>query len=349
MSDRTFTRRVLARRIARFVEDALAHRVPETFESLALDIHRWQVTRDPVLAALVEGPVTQWSEIPAVPVALFAQLPIGACPRNEATVVFRTSGTTSGLRGEHHLRSTALYDRGALGWARRCVPGLPGTVVALLEDPATAPDASLSHMCALFGSASWHLRDGVLDLAGLSRALEGEGPRFVASTAFALAEWLDRAPRPLPAGSTLMVTGGFKGRNHTVDEQGLYDAARRVLRPGRVVTEYGMTELSSQLWGTPELPYLPPPWLGVIAVDPLSGDPVPPGAPGQLRFTDLCNLDGTLAIETMDEGRVHADGTVEWLSRLTGAPPRGCSLTVEQAWARRSELPDPLTEPGLDG
>ena len=333
---RTFTRRVLARRIARFVDDALEGRVPEPFDELALDIHRWQVPRDPVLGALVEGPVSRWSEIPAVPVALFAQLPVGACPRDEATVVFRTSGTTTGLRGEHHLRSTALYDRGAARWARRCVPGMPERVTALLADPAVAPDSSLSHMCTLFGPATWHVRDGLLDADGLERALREGGPRFVPTTAFALAEWLDHRPGPLPAGSVLMITGGFKGRVHALDAGGLVEMAREVLRPARVVTEYGMTELSSQLWGTPELPYLRPPWLEVVAVDPASGDPVPAGERGQLRFYDLCNLDGTLAVETMDEGRVHRDGTVEWLARLGGAPPRGCSLTVEEAWRRRT-------------
>ena len=102
-----------------------------------------------------------------------------------------------------------------------------------------------------------------------------------------------------------------------------------------LVTEYGMTELSSQLWGTPDKPYRPPPWLRVVAVDPASATPLPPGTSGQLRFVDLCNLDGTLAIETMDAGTVQADGRVLLHGRLEGAVARGCSLTVEDVWAAR--------------
>jgi hypothetical protein len=132
-----------------------------------------------------------------------------------------------------------------------------------------------------------------------------------------------------------MVTGGFKGREVQLDPAELHARARATLRPARLVTEYGMTELSSQLWGTPDLPYLPPPWLRVVAVDP-DGRPVARGERGQLRFYDLCNLDGTLAIETMDEGIVRDDGAVELLGRLSGAEARGCSLTVEEAWARRA-------------
>lgn len=321
---------VLAERVVAFIDGALAGAGHEPFEGLALDVHRWQVARDPVLASLVEGAVDRWADIPAVPVGLFRELPVGAL---RGGVVFRTSGTTAGRRGEHHLSSTALYDRGAVGWARRCVPGLPATGVALLED---STDSSLAHMVRALTSASWHVRDGLLERGPLNeRVRRSSAPLFVAATAFALAEWVEDAVE-LPAGSVLMVTGGFKGRATSVDAPTLHEQARRVLRPARLVEEYGMTELSSQLWGGPGLHYLAPPWLQVVAVD-AEGRPVPAGEVGQLRFYDLCNLDSTLAIETMDAGRVGPHG-VELLGRLQDAEPRGCSLTVEEAWARRASI-----------
>jgi hypothetical protein len=325
---------VFADRVARFVTTSLAGRASEPFDSLACDLFRWQVGQDPVLAALVEKPVHTWLDIPAVPVALFKDLPVGAVTPGDEAVVFRTSGTTGTGRGVHRLRSTALYDLGAVSWARRCVPGLPGKVVALLDDPATAPDSSLSHMVATFGRASWHVAGGELDVDGLEAAAR-QGPCLVAATAFALAEWLDHTPAPLANGSVLMITGGFKGRTHRLDGPALIEAAQATLRPSRVVFEYGMTELSSQLWAAPGLPYAPPPWLRAVAVDPVSGTPVSAGTRGQLRFYDLCNLDGTLGIETLDEGEVDGWGAVHLVGRLKDAPPRGCSLTVEEAWERR--------------
>lgn len=323
------SREALAVRIAAFVDGSLAGRTPEPFEALALAVHRWQVARDPVLAALVEGPVDAWTRIPAVPVALFRELPVGTV--RPGRVVFRTSGTSGDGRGEHHLADTALYDRGALAWARRCVPGLPRDACALLEDPGEAPDSSLSHMVALFGRCSWHLRAGVLDRDGLAERTRA-GPLFVAATGFALADWLAGPTERLPPGSVLMVTGGFKGRAHAVDEPALLREARAALSPARIVTEYGMTELSSQLWGTPGTAFAPPPWLRAVAVDPEDGAVLRPGVAGQLRFVDLCNLDGTLAIETLDHGVVREDGAVELRGRLPGAPARGCSLTVEEGW-----------------
>ncbi|MEQ1566842.1 MAG: hypothetical protein ABMA64_14465 [Myxococcota bacterium] len=327
----------LAERIAAFVDAALGGAPHEPFDGLALAVHRWQREHDRVLAALTEGEPAGWRDIPAVPVSLFRDLPVGTFRVTPGApgVVFRTSGTTTGGRGEHHLRSTALYDRGAIGWAARSVPGLVGQdTAALLEDPARAPDSSLSHMVSTFGSATWHVSGGVLDVDGLNaRVREAVAPLFVPSTGFALADWLARGPTPLPPGSILMVTGGFKGRVVSFEPEELFRAARDHLRPARFVTEYGMTELSSQLWGTPELPYLPPPWLRAVAIDP-DGRPVGPGERGQLRFYDLCNLDSTLGVETMDEGVVDADGTVRLVGRLSGSELRGCSLTIEEGWTR---------------
>src|SRR5690606_10221181 len=130
------------------------------------------------------------------------------------------------------------------------------------------------------------------------RVRSATGPVFVAATAFALADWLTSDAPVLPPDSVLMVTGGFKGRRAALSDADVFRRARQSLRPARIVTEYGMTELSSQLWGTPDSPYIPPPWLRVVAVSPATGQPLETGRVGQLRFYDLCNLDATIGVET---------------------------------------------------
>jgi len=154
--------RELAERVHAFIDGSLAGAGPEPFEALALDIHRWQVEHDAVLAALVEGPVDAVERIPAVPVSLFRDLAVGTIRPGTEGALFRTSGTTGPQRGAHRLLDTALYDHGSLAWAARCVPDAPRDVVALLADPAVTPDSSLSHMVALFGDCTWHVREGVL-------------------------------------------------------------------------------------------------------------------------------------------------------------------------------------------
>jgi hypothetical protein len=303
-----------------------------------LALHRFQARHDPVIRALAEGSaVTTWRQVPAVPVDLFKDLPVGTVGPDEAGAVFRTSGTTGSGRGAHCMRDTTAYDRGAQAWHQRCVPDAPRRVVALLQDPAIAPDSSLSHMVAGFGAVTWYLGEAGLDVAGALAALDGCGPVYLCATAFALAELLESmaGPRPLPSGSVVMVTGGFKGRRQALSDEELYRQVADHLSPQRLLREYGMTELSSQLWAEGMAPYQPPPWLRVLAVDPATGAPRPVGTPGQLRFVDLCNLDGSVAIETLDEGVVHADGSLTLHGRLAGAEVRGCSLTVEELRERR--------------
>lgn len=329
----------LAQRVSAYISASTQGLLTEPFEQLALELHRWQVANVAVVGALTEGPVARWQDLPAVPVSLFKDLDIGPDPSEPVAATFLTSGTTTSKRGVHRLRSTALYDQGAVAWARACVPNLPRRVVALLDDPRSTPTSSLSHMVALFSPASrcsWHCVDGLVDDASLEAALaQSDEPVFLPTTAFSLAFWLQRGARPLPAGSVVMVTGGFKGRAVQWEPDELYRRITNALGPVLVVTEYGMTELSSQLWGTPDTPFRPPPWLRALAVDPLTGGPLPAGERGQLRFVDLCNLDSTLAIETLDQGVVLPDGGVILEGRLPDAPLRGCSLTAEEAEERR--------------
>ena len=159
-------------------------------------------------------------------------------------------------------------------------------------------------------------------------------PLFLPGTAFALADLMDHPAPPvaLPEGSIVMITGGFKGRREEVDTAQLHGELRERLPGARVVGEYGMSELGSQLWASPASSrFVPPPWMRVLAVDPWTGEPQTSGI---LRFFDLANLHTVLAIETADVGTVHPDGSLSLQGRLPGARPRGCSLTVEETHGR---------------
>lgn len=306
------------------------------FDALACALFRWQRARNPAYAAMAAGAEpTRAEEIPAVPVALFKALALRSYPPGEPERVFRTSGTTGTVRGAHHLRDTELYDEGALAWFRACVPDAPRRVVSFCP---TEADSSLGHMVGLFGEVEACFSPAGLAPDSWARLRD---PVFVASTAFALdALFAMEGEARLGASSLLMLTGGFKGRRVRLDHAGLYAAVADRLGAPRVVAEYGMTELSSQLWTRPVPagqqpgPFRAPPWLRVYAADPGSGRPVE--GVGVLRFVDLCNLHSVLAIETMDLGRVDAEG-VHLHGRLEGAEARGCSLRAEDLLGRVDE------------
>jgi hypothetical protein len=278
-----------------------------------------------------------FAELPAAPVGLFRDLRF--CVTASSGAVFRTSGTTSGQRGAHHLPDTEAVELAARQHFDAMLPGCPtDRTISLVTDANEHPDSSLGHMVRhLAPSARGFFRPGVgVDTQGAWAALDAaREPVFVPTTAFALAELLEHPGEArLPEGSIVMVTGGFKGRRAQLDEAGLWAEAQRRFGPeARLVGEYGMTELSSQLWDV-GAGYVPPPWLIVIVVDPETGAPLPDGSLGLLRFVDLASWGSCVAIETQDLG-VLRDGRLRLQGRVTDAPARGCSLTAEEAMAPR--------------
>jgi len=174
---------------------------------------------------------------------------------------------------------------------------------------------------------------------GAALAAERGEPLLLLATSFALVWLLDvlaGAELPLPAGSRVMLTGGFKGRSRSVDERDLAAALCQTfaLGPERLVGEYGMTELSSQLYDSGARPgegqsvFVEPPWLRVTPVDPISLSPVAEGEQGLACFTDLANVDSALRVLTLDRVRRVAGGIV-LCGRQPGARMRGCSLAIE--------------------
>jgi len=171
-------------------------------------------------------------------------------------------------------------------------------------------------------------------------------------TAFAYVHWLDHVEDrgespPLPSGSRIMETGGFKGRSREVPRSELYRGLARAtgVPTGRIVNEYGMTELLSQFYEPVLLEsdraskdtrdelasrrHVGPPWMRTRILDPVTLEPVPEGSEGILAHYDLANLGSVCAVLTEDRGVRVADG-FRLHGRTPGAEPRGCSLTMEE-------------------
>ncbi len=349
----------------------------ETFEELALAIARFQAEASPGLQRLLRGrPVPRaLEEIPPLPSAAFRLTRVATYPAELDQVRFFTSGTTGAERGCHALRRTDTYQLLSLTFGREALLPAQGrgpapVVVALAARPATPPTSSLGCMMQWFmqhfdgqpldvaqpsldalAKSHWLLDENAVDLEGLKRATQAAELRgsslLLLGTAFAwvrLLEDLGGQRWPLPNGSLLMQTGGFKGRTREVSMSELRGNLSQQLgvAPERVVGEYGMTELTSQLYeasivesalgkrhpGAQPGVYFEPPWLRVTPLDPSSLQPVADGEPGLASVIDLGNVDSALRVVTQDLVR-RAGGGIELLGRQPGAAPRGCSLAIE--------------------
>ena len=299
-------------------------------EPFAIELCRWQQARVAPYGAFAAGAEPErFEDIPAVPTPLFAEVPF--CSSESPQVRFQTSGTTTGRRGTHLMPDSHLADLSAKLWFDASLPDRPEACLALVPNPRESSDSSLGHMVGvLFPEATWGFstRSGVDHNACRDLLSSQREPIFIAATALALADLLESIdPTPLPRGSVVMVTGGYKGQRREIPEELLLERCRELLGEPRVVREYGMTELSSQLWDCGE-GYKAPPWLVVYTVDPATGAPCE--GEGLLRFVDLANWGSALAIETRDLGVVEG-GVVTLNGRLAGARIRGCSLSAEEA------------------
>jgi acyl-CoA synthetase (AMP-forming)/AMP-acid ligase II len=373
----------LHQRVRRFMEVTSPEGPAPTaiFDQIACDIARFQLDTCAPFARLarargvVGAALATEAEIPAVPTDVFKLTRVATHPPAEDVRVFRTSGTTVGRdqRGEHAFRDLATYRLGASLHGRRllCPDGASphDTMVCVLgPSPELVGDSSLGYMCGLFGeifgsSTRYYLHDDRLDRASfaadVATARETGARLLVLGTSFAFVHLLDdlRGERiVLPADSRVMQTGGFKGKSRVVEAPELLAGMAQAfaLDPRRIVSEYGMTELSSQAYETSLRDLLlsaeanekntisdryrqnrriqvPPPWMRVIAVDELALRPVPQGEVGLARIVDLANVDSAVVIQTQDRIRVAEDGvSFELLGRAVGAPPRGCSLATEE-------------------
>ncbi len=349
---------------------------PEPFEALALDIARFQAEASPGFRRLLAargGTLNGIDDIPAVPSDAFRLARVATYPAELDTARFHTSGTTGSERGTHALRRTDTYEQVSLAFGRQAL--LPSracsaVVVALAPAPTRPPSSSLGYMMARFmesfdgqplgdaepvfdsaSAARWLLGEQGVDLKSLERAIAVAHarcePLLVLGTAFALVRLIDDlagAKLALPETSVVMQTGGFKGKSREVSMAELRAQLSEALQlpAPQVVGEYGMTELTSQLYeatvagsalaalqplAAPGV-YFEPPWLRVSPVDPVSLSPVAEGAVGLARFVDLGNVDSAVSVVTQDLVR-RRDGGIELLGRQAGAPARGCSLAIE--------------------
>lgn len=327
----------------------------EPFDVLAADLARHQARFAPGYARLcaarrVDPERDPPRALPAVPTDAFRVARVATFPAGLEEATFRTSGTTVGTRGAHPIRVLATYHAAAMHGGAPLFSPFSGSVriVALAPSPEEAPDSSLSRMLGWFVAERGDARSTFVRPDDVDRAIDViqraalDGPLLLLATAFAWVHVIDRLDGrtlPLPRGSRAMQTGGFKGRSRELSAPELRRqiASTFDLPRVEVVGEYGMTELTSQLWATPEVGstadawlYRPPPWMRVVACDPATLAPLPDGARGIARIEDLGNVESAWALQTADEIVVHAGGAVEILGRLPGSTPRGCSLAIEE-------------------
>ncbi|MGF1655704.1 MAG: hypothetical protein ACFCU3_01860 [Verrucomicrobiales bacterium] len=342
----------MRQRVVEFLDSTSSGAVPqrapsagESFEELALDLFQWQTRQNPSYHRYcrslgIDGRPDSWLEIPALPQALFKEAELTSVPELPIRYRFETSGTTSGKPGVHLLPELDLYRRAVLsGWRYFKLPVLPRH--SLIPRAATHPQSSLSWMLEflreLAPPQTWFVGEkGEPDFTGLTLFLkEAYTPFMVLGTHKAFEAWLEwgeaKGMKPFAFGSVVWETGGMKALGMAPDPEPWLRRLEETLDvpPGRVINEYGMTELASQCYATgDDGKHRAPPWLGVRVVDVIRGTPVEIGEVGLVELVDLANVYTVLAIQTQDLAEWHGDSFR--LVGRAGGEARGCSLSTAE-------------------
>jgi hypothetical protein len=335
------------------------------FDALALELFSLQFKYNLAYRKICEAraatpdTVGHWTQVPTVPTSAFKELALTSLLPEERTTVFHSSGTIGQQRSCHFhtAESLALYEQSL--WKQ--FTGFFGTdcgeTVFLTPNARLAPHSSLVHMFetirqkhglpasvftgTIADDGSW-LLDFQKNVAQIKQACDTNVPLRLMGTAFSFVHLLDHLQENnlrfvLPAGSSVMETGGYKNRSRVLPKAELHQLITEFLGvpDGGIICEYGMSELSSQAYETTMLAGTPlkevrtkfffPHWTKLQFISPETGREVADGETGLICIFDLANVFSVAAIQTEDLG-VRWGHTFKLIGRAQLAEPRGCSL-----------------------
>ena len=308
------------------------------FEALALEVYRYQYDGNPLYRRFCDqlgrtpGRVLHYDEVPYLPIGFFKGHPVKT-GQYEAETWFESSGTTGTVNSRHYVRDLEVY-RDSFHRGFRLFYGDPADwcILGLLPSYLERQHSSLVVMVDALIKASGHDRGGfyLYDHAALAATLaelEAAGQRtLLFGVSFALLDFAEKHPMAL-AFTTIIETGGMKGRRKEITRAELHDTLRSAFPGARIHSEYGMTELLSQAYSGDDGLFRCPPWMRVQLRE--EDDPLQASErAGIINVTDLANLDSCSFIATEDLGRLQGKKAFEVLGRIDHSDIRGCSQLV---------------------
>ena len=348
--------------IDRIIADAVEYiRNPlhkEKFGTIALGLYDLHRELNPVYKKYDKGPLTDWREIPLMPISEFKRSDVGLIMSDRMPfpgVEFHSSGTTQGDKSKHRMYDTEAYRAAIAHGFQTEITYTPFPKYRVILLSPNLPNSSLFYMMSLFSE--------LYDPRGIREQFEGmtdpervksfieldlakeEEPVLLFGTSLAFYDLMKTIsshniqPIKLPVGSLMIETGGWKGRDIKMTPQELTSLVSEFfsIPLQECIREYSMSEMSSQLWAwgnEKKVKYHAPEWMKVRLVDPLSQTEVPKGETGIISFVDLANVWSCPFVLTEDIGHFdnsHIGDILILEGRAPNAPEKGCSLTYAQA------------------
>lgn len=313
----------------------------EAFQSIALEVYDFQYHNNLLYRNYCDalgrtpGLVGRVENIPFLPISFFKNHKV-VTTRFDPELLFRSSGTTGPSTSTHYVKSASLYQKSFFeGFRKFYGPVEDYCILGLLPSYLEQGHSSLVYMVRHLIEKSGHHLSGfylydVEKLYGTLQELEKAGQKtLLIGVTFALLDFAAAFPQALHH-TTVMETGGMKGRKKEMTRMELYEVLQRAWGLSAIHSEYGMTELLSQGYSI-NGHFRTPPWMRIYLrdeTDPFSLLPQLGEQTGALNVVDLANIYSCSFIATQDLGRMQEDGSFEVLGRMDSSDVRGCSLMV---------------------
>lgn len=316
------------------------HHSPEEFERLSLQLFQKQYVQIPVYRSFVDAlntnplEVSKIADIPFMPIEFFKDYRVLA-EKEEAELVFKSSGTTGMLRSQHFVKSAKVYEESFIkGFEYFYGPISDYIFLALLPSYLENGDSSLVYMAdhliklSKHQDSGFYLNDYSKIVEKLNQLKDSDKKVMLLGVSYALLDLVEIQSFHFPT-LTIMETGGMKGRRKEMLREELHEAISQGFGVEKIHSEYGMTELLSQAYSKGDGVFNCPPWMKILIRD--VNDPLSlleDGKSGAINIIDLANIHSVSFLATKDLGKITAPNAFQILGRFDNSDIRGCNLLI---------------------
>ena len=308
------------------------------FEALAIEVFRIQFKNNPVYRSFCDllykhpSDVKSIEEIPFLPIQFFKTHEV-LSTTNAIEKTFTSSGTTGSVTSKHLVTDIKLYEESYLKGFKHFYGNINEYVVlALLPSYLERDGSSLIYMISDLIDKSNRPESGFYlnnfeALAQTLQSLENKKQKtLLIGVSFALLDLVEQLQFNLNY-TTVMETGGMKGRRKEIIRQELHNILKSGFGISEIHSEYGMTELLSQAYSLGNGIFECPPWMKILTRDTEDALTLQkPHKTGGINVIDLTNINSCSFIATQDLGKVYDNGQFEIIGRFDNSDIRGCNL-----------------------
>ncbi len=308
------------------------------FDSLALDVFKFQFEHNKVYRSFCDllykhpSDVKCTSDIPFLPIQFFKSHDVLSTVQ-PIEKTFSSSGTTGSITSKHLVTDVKLYEDSYTKAFKHFYGDIEDYVVlALLPSYLERDGSSLIYMVNDLIDKSKQTESGfylnnIEELAHTLKALETKKQKtLLIGVSFALLDLVEQFQFNLNH-TTIMETGGMKGRRKEIIRQELHQILQTGFGVEQIHSEYGMTELLSQAYSKGNGIFECPPWMKILTRDTEDALTIQrPNKTGGINVIDLANINSCSFIATQDLGKVYDNGHFEIIGRFDNSDIRGCNL-----------------------